>query len=169
MTVQAQFLCYTVMIERFNNKWILNKHTGCHNWKAAASRGYGQLKVTGKMVSAHRVSYELFVGYIPKGKVVRHKCDNRKCVNPDHLELGTQQQNCADLMARGTHNRPQGIHNHSSKLTEDQVFIIYTNPFTDLYHREIADIFNVTQTIVSAIKRGVSWQHITRRVVPLLT
>lgn len=71
---------------------------GCHN-----ADGYGSICVEGRMVGTHRVAYEHFVGAIPPGLVVRHQCDNRTCVNPHHLLVGTQKQNVQDAVSRGRH------------------------------------------------------------------
>lgn len=80
------------------------KSSGCWNWRSSlTSSGYGQFQWRGRCRAAHRVSWEFFRGPIPEGLWVLHKCDNRLCVNPDHLYLGTVIENNADIMARGRH------------------------------------------------------------------
>ena len=75
--------------------------TACIEWeKAVGSTGYGHFIENGKTIYAHRKAYELAYGAIPKGLLVRHKCDNRICINPDHLEIGTQRQNLQDWRDR---------------------------------------------------------------------
>lgn len=87
---------------RFNEKWVKNEDTGCHEWKGATrgSSNYGAIKIGGKPHYAHRVAYELTYGEIPEGLNVLHTCDNPNCVNPEHLELGTQRKNMRDMVRR---------------------------------------------------------------------
>lgn len=76
----------------------------CWEWSANSySNGYGQFQLNGKPHLAHRIAYELVNGPIPKGLVVRHKCDNPSCIKPEHLELGTQFDNIRDMVKRGRH------------------------------------------------------------------
>lgn len=97
-------MCYVVVMnalrERFEAKFYVTP--GCWIWIPPMSkRGYGQLKADGKVWRVHRLSYELYVGAIPNGLVVRHRCDTPSCVNPDHLILGTQADNMRDMAERG--------------------------------------------------------------------
>jgi hypothetical protein len=91
--------------ERFLSKVDYSNPDGCWIWTGGTSTdGYGRLKVGGIYMRAHRLSYEFFKGPIPEGLMVRHRCpvqDNRLCVNPDHLIVGTHQDNMDDLTLSG--------------------------------------------------------------------
>lgn len=87
---------YIDFTERFWNNVIKNPE-GCWGWRAYKDpNGYGQMSVMGKLQRAHRISYTLHYGVIPKGMMVCHKCDNPECTNPDHLFLGTNADNMRD-------------------------------------------------------------------------
>jgi hypothetical protein len=158
---------------------IVNETTGCWEWKLSTSHhGYGQCfhPIENKVKRAHRVSYELFIGTIPPGVLVLHKCDNRKCVNPEHLFLGTSQSNTDDMMQKGRDKFPKpgskppgsfkvGVDHAKSKLTEEQVLeirrrAIRGNRYYTGNKRELAKEFGVAYTTITAIVRGICWNHI---------
>lgn len=86
--------------ERFLEK-VKMVESGCHEWQSTLSKiGYGKFWLDGKTKYAHRVGYRLFKGEIETRQMVLHKCDNRKCVNPDHLYLGTSSDNAKDKATR---------------------------------------------------------------------
>ena len=108
---------------------------------------------------AHRVVYELLVGPIPYGKMVLHHCDNRKCVNPDHLYTGTHQNNMDDMVERGR-SKANGLVKEKhprAKLTWEEVNAIrnkYSIGFTQVV---LAEEYGVCQVQVSSIVRGETW------------
>lgn len=97
---------------RLLSNYRVNSSTECWEWKGLkGSSGYGHFKVFGKFVGCHRYSYELHNGYIPEGMEVIHSCDNRICINPDHLSVGTHSQNMKEAKDR---NRIRKGQNHPS-------------------------------------------------------
>ena len=127
--------------------------TPCMIWKNAINGGgYGQAYHQGKQISAHRQAWVSAFGTIKEGMCVLHKCDNKLCVNPDHLFLGTHSDNVHDMKKKGRHP--------SMKLTELQVRLILSASGSQ---REVADLFDVSQSLISRIKRGEYWKHVTNK------
>lgn len=89
-------------LDRFMIRIKVDPKTTCWTWVGAvSSNGYGHININGKLISAHRLSWELFHNEKPGKKFVLHKCDNPLCVNPDHLFLGTNSDNQRDCIAKG--------------------------------------------------------------------
>lgn len=89
---------------RFFSSFTYNPENGCHEWGRSLSDGYGRFYVDGVKMLAHIFAYKELVGEYNPSLQVRHKCDNRKCVNPMHLQLGTNQDNIRDKMERKRHH-----------------------------------------------------------------
>lgn len=148
-------------MERFWNK--VAKSESCWEWNSASdSSGYGRFHYNGRLDSAHRVSWILKYGPVHKGMLVLHKCDNRKCVNPSHLFLGTHKDNMQDMAKKGRH----GIPTHSNKLNSSDVIQIYKLRDSGLLQREIALIFGISQKQVRRILSGENWKLIHKVLRP---
>lgn len=131
--------------------------SGCWEWQRSRyKQGYGRISIGNqKQDYAHRVSYREHCGPIPDGLLVRHKCDNPCCCNPEHLEVGTQTDNMQDCVKRGRHSKPpvfKGEANQKTKLTEEDVEFILKS---DMKPVDLAKMFGVTpQAIIWRIKHG---------------
>ena len=92
------------LLDRLLNKIKINQYTNCWEWIGSTNNiGYGFIRDGKGMRTAHRVSYEEHIGAIPKNMCVCHTCDNPKCINPDHLWLGTRKQNTQDMIDKKRH------------------------------------------------------------------
>lgn len=90
-------------LSRFETRFVVTP--GCWLWTGEiGSSGYGRFYAYGRKYRAHRFSYEAYKGEIPKGMLILHSCDNPRCVNPDHLRVGTDADNTRDKMERGRFN-----------------------------------------------------------------
>lgn len=139
-------------LERFLEK-VLPVESGCHEWQSTIHRdGYGKFWFAGKQMAAHRVAYLLQVGEIPERLHILHKCDNRKCVNPEHLYAGTPKQNTRDKIER---NGWHGNMRYPFAIVE-RARTLYREGMTQ---QEIADLLGTTQTQVSRYIRGKQRLH----------
>lgn len=128
------------------------------------SDGYVRIRFNGKHERLFRVLYILKFGNIPKGKVIRHKCDNSWCCNVEHLEIGTQKDNVQDMINRGrdTYHNPKlssrGEKNYHNKLTEKEVIDIYKS---NLGYRKLSKLYKVSSTNIRNIKKKLQWKWLT--------
>lgn len=160
----------------------INIKNDCWEWnKSLTNTGYGKLIHEGKSLISHRVSFEVFKGEIPEGLFVCHTCDNKKCINPDHLWAGTQKDNILDAKSKGRlpiqfgrkhtqetkekfkkrlHSDRRGEKHHLRKLKNEDVFKIRNMLENGLTQTEIANQFGVHSSAISNIKNRKSWSHI---------
>lgn len=131
----------------------------CWVWKGGKNP-YGKIIINGRSNGAHRLSYKLFVGPIPKGMHVLHKCDNRPCVNPGHLFLGSSQNNIDDCIAKGRFNhsvRAKGAQHGMTKLQDSDIPVIRASSESTTV---LADRYNIGRHQIRIIQRGKAWRHI---------
>ncbi|MCH8067616.1 MAG: HNH endonuclease [Nanoarchaeota archaeon] len=125
----------------------VDKSKDCWEWQARRSPdGYGEVGLNHKRYLAHRVSYSISNGYIPQGMFVCHKCDNPPCVNPDHLFLGTADDNMKDMVSKGR----AAI---QTNLKKEDVLYIYGKRRC-LTREVLSKMFNISSTIISNIWTG---------------
>lgn len=140
--------------------------SGCWNWIGTTRGGYGRLVIgsrtngTRRSVSAHRLSHEVFLGEVPEGLEVCHRCDNRRCVNPDHLFAGTRQDNIDDREAKNRNRPLRGEANSGAKLTEAEVTSMRRLRSTGLAYAAIAERFSICKKTAMKICKGESWAHL---------
>lgn len=164
--------------EEFKNKEIYYKKSnllrlrdyvvapnGCWEWSGNLSKaGYGRVQsVEGTVEYTHRLSWKVYKGTIPPGIFVCHKCDNPKCINPEHLFLGTCADNIEDACRKGRMKIPKESHmsneNHQvSKLTDDQVKFIRNNP--QISGRNLSRMFGLTESCISMARTGKTFKDL---------
>ena len=134
----------------------------CWIWsQSIQGGGYGNCFVDGRVSRAHRVSYEIHKGPIDKGLLVCHTCDNRACINPDHLFLGTHADNTADMIAKNRMKVGDDLPN--AKLCPDKIREVRAAldqmPKTHTI-RKFAKKFGVSRWAISEIVYGRNWKHV---------
>lgn len=133
----------------------------CWQWVGHTACGYGVVCDNRKSIKVHRFSYQIHVGKIPDGLMVCHHCDNKLCVNPNHLFLGTADDNVQDMVAKG--RQIKGVSCHSAKLTEDDVREIRRRfKGWDKVNggRPLAREFGVTDVTIRNIVYRKDWKHV---------
>lgn len=140
---------------------VRKTRAGCLEWEGSmggSRNAYGLITLgrTSK-VYAHRAAYELHYGRLPEGLSVLHRCDNPRCVRPEHLFAGTQTDNMADMATKQRARAPQGSAHHDAVLTEAAVRNIRAST---LSASALAAAFGVTYQTVWAARNRITWRHV---------
>jgi len=163
-----------IFINRFLSNLPKEHINECWNWKGTInSNGYGVLSEygrKGKKRYAHRVSWEFHnKRSIPSvdgyhGSVIMHTCDNRKCVNPKHLVLGTQSENVRDMVKKGRKVTVciEGSKHHNASITEEIAQGIFI--MKGLY-KDIATHYKCSVAVVKGVKNRNTWRHATKGIL----
>lgn len=131
----------------------------CSEWTGGRRANYGRFQYRGKSLAAHRVAWEVYhKRKIPQGMCVCHRCDNPPCVNPQHLFLGTREENTADMVAKDRQQRGEGI-NHA-KLTADRVVEARKLAREGHHYWDLAERYSVGNTTIRYAVTGKTWKHI---------
>ncbi len=136
------------LIESYE-KYVVKKFNSCWEWlKVGDVNGYGMLNYRGKILKAHRVSYSIHIGEIPKNLLVLHKCDNPPCTNPDHLFLGSHLDNMKDMDNKNRRKK---------KLNLETIKEIKELIVKNISIIEIAKKYNVSESTISRIRNNKSY------------
>lgn len=137
----------------------VKKTDSCWEWKGPIMKvGYGCFSINNRPYYAHRFSYEVHIGKIPKNKLVCHSCDNRKCVNPDHFFLGSHKENTADMIIKNRNCK--GVKMSTHKLNEEDVMKIKSLRKEGKFYRELGEMFGVSYSVARRICLNKTWKHI---------
>lgn len=135
--------------------------TPCWVWTGSKNQGgYGQFRIEGKTLKAHRWSYAFHKGPIHDDLHICHKCDNRPCVNHNHLFPGTRLDNMRDCAQKGRRPIMRGELNGRKKLTEIQVLDIRSRTYYYGLMAVLSREFNVTSVLISKIRNRGLWKHV---------
>ena len=151
------------VVDRFDSKWIPVTECGCHLWTAATNKaGYGKFSTSnGKWNLAHRIAYERVNGKIPDGFLVCHKCDTPSCVNPEHLFIGTYNDNNKDRELKNRGRQQSGEKHGRSKLTANEVVQLRELVASgEMSSYAASKKFGINSKTAHDIVSGKLWKHV---------
>lgn len=149
--------------DRLLDKVMPEPNSGCWLWLGGVNnKGYGKFRWSeGKTALAHRASWKMHKGEIPTGILVCHRCDNRVCVNPDHLFLGTAKDNSDDKLRKGRDSHAFGELHGRARLSEGHVKDIREAIGNGRTSQSLADQYGVPRRTIRDIKTWRTWRHLS--------
>jgi hypothetical protein len=156
ITPNLQKILVHHLVDVFSGCWVWNGHINNHGYGVV---GFGSRATHRGTMLAHRMSYEVFIGPIPRDLNVLHSCDNPSCINPEHLFAGTHLDNHRDMVSKGRQVILRGEDVGTSKLTASQVREIKSR----LGYRNsgaLAREFGVSDSLIDNVRYGKSWRHV---------
>lgn len=140
---------------------IVKTADGCWEYQSVDKNGYGRITISkGKTIKAHRFSFEIHNNCTASGNYICHKCDNKKCVNPEHLYAGTAKDNAKDREERSIINRKMGQTHYKTKFTNEDIKQIRADLENGVMGKDLAKKYNVSKFCISAIKLRKTWKNI---------
>jgi len=160
--VNPEHLFAKTLLNRFVALVDKGRDDECWIWTGARNAdGYGHIQIDNFVEKAHRLSYRLFIGNIPDGMCICHRCDNPSCVNPSHLFLGTKLDNARDREAKNRNTYLSGEKHKMAKLTSEQVESIRSTPIVKHGDKaRIAMEYGVSQSCIGSILNRKTWKEI---------
>jgi hypothetical protein len=153
---KQQFISEQAPIKRFARKVVIDKATGCWNWTGCTSHGYGVIGINKKQLLVHRYSYEYHYGHILAGALITHKCNNKLCVNPEHLQPGNHHSNAIDFLAtKGLIYQPKTAKEIKEQPQIRRYRLVQTTISQDVH----------TVLRLKALRAGVTLKHYLSRII----
>lgn len=139
-------------------KRLVRAENGCLEWQGATRLGYGRIGAFGRVVSAHRLAWELVRGLLTKDEILCHRCDNPRCCDVEHLFIGSKADNAADMVKKNRQAKGEKASRH--KLTAIQVYEIRRRHAAGEMQARLAEEFGFSDRGMSSVIRGITWKHL---------